>query len=100
MLQYQATRKKGSQGSLVEVLYSFADSAKLKTSKVEIGERLSILNHTEIPVNVRGAGPYGSVGKFVECIENAQQSTRMRQIVLKSEGKDEVDAYLDFVLME
>ncbi len=100
LLQLQMLRESEVKNGFIEALYLFADSAQLKTSKVEVGEKLSINNRNETSISINGTGSYLSIGKFIENIENYPKSTRVRQVVLKSSGKKDIDALVDFVLME
>lgn len=100
LLQCQEKRENDISGNMVDVLYSFADSSQFKTSKIETGECLKVLKHTETPVSVRGVGSYTALGKFTEKVENASWSTRIRQLVLKNVENGNVDAYVDFVVIE
>lgn len=100
LLQFQILRESEVKTGIVEALYLFADSARLKASKVEIGEKLSINNRYETSVSINGTGSYSSIGKFIENIENYPKSTRVRQVVLKSDGKKDIEAIVDFILME
>ena len=100
LLSYQEKRKIGNTSNIVDVLYSFADSSQFKTSKVETSEQLSVLNHTEMPVNVKGTGSYRAAGKFVESIENASWSTRIRQVLMKEDKNGDIEMHVDFVVIE
>lgn len=100
LLAYQEKRKIGNTSNIVDVLYSFADSSQFKTSKVETSEQLSVLNHTEMPVNVKGTGSYRAAGKFVESIENASWSTRIRQVLMKEDKNGDIEMHVDFVVIE
>ena len=87
------------QPSLVAVLYATADSLKMRTAKVETGIRTDAGQYVQAPVIVQATGSYGSVGRFVEGIENLSTPARIRQISLKAAGRDEVEMYMDFVLV-
>lgn len=101
LLQFQIHRESEVKSSLVEALYIFADSNGLKTSKVEVGERLAVDNRYETSISINGtADRYSSFGKFIESIENYPRSTRIRQIVLKSSLNKGIEGFIDFVFME
>lgn len=86
--------------NFAEMIYSIADSAGFKTSKVEIGEKLPVLNYQETSVCIRGNGSYTETGKLVELIENSNKSTRIREIVLREGEKKELETFVEFVIVE
>ena len=100
LIQIQINRESEIKTGIVEALYTFADSSHLKTSKVEIGEKLNVNGRKETGISVSGTGNFTSIGRFVEKIENYPRSTRIRQLVLKGTEKKSIDGFLDFVLME
>lgn len=100
LLQIQIQRESEVKNGIVEALYIFSDSARLKTAKVEVGARVAANNRHETSISVSGTGSYSSIGKFVENIENYQKSTRVRQLVLNGTPKKDIEALVDFVLME
>jgi Tfp pilus assembly protein PilO len=93
-------RKQSEQKNIVESLYAYADSAGLKTSKVEIGEPIQVEQHLEVAVTVKGNGSYESIGKFVETIENADQQVRIRDMVIKGAEERILAATIEFVKIE
>lgn len=100
LLQLQILREAEVKSGIIEALYLFADSSRLKASKVEVGEKLTLNNRNETSISINGTGSYYSIGKFIENMENYPKSTRVRQLVLKSTGKKDIEALVDFVLME
>ena len=88
------------KGNFAEMIYLMADSAGFKTSKVEIGEKLPVLNYQETSVCIRGMGSYTETGKLVESIENSNKSTRIREIVLREGEKKGLEAFVEFVIVE
>jgi Tfp pilus assembly protein PilO len=93
-------RKQSEHKNIVESLYMYADSAGLKTSKVEIGEPIQVEQHHEVAVTVKGRGPYESIGKFVETIENAHQQVRIRDMVINGAEERILAASIEFVIIE
>jgi hypothetical protein len=85
--------------SVMAALYKCTDSVGLKTSKVEIGERMRITDHFETSVTVRGSGGYASVGRFCEAIENMPAPVRIRQITANGASGGSVDAIIDFMVL-
>ncbi len=100
LLHFQILRESEVKSGIIEALYQFADSSRLKASKVEVGEKLTLNNRHETSISINGTGSYSSIGKFIEHIENYPKSTRVRQLVLKGNGKNDIEALVDFVLME
>jgi len=100
LIQIQNNRESEIKTSIVEALYLYADSANVKTSKVEIGENLYVEGRHETGISVSGTGNYASMGKFVQLIESYPKSTRVRQIVLKCSEVKNIDGFIDFVLIE
>ena len=93
-------RNNSDQKKIVEALYSYADSAGLKTSKIEIGTPLQIENRKEVSVAVSGEGSYQSIGKFTELIENASQPVCVRNMVIKGAEQRVLKVSMDFVVIE
>lgn len=79
-------------------IYKCADAAELKTSKVEIGERTKATDHYETAVTVRGAGSYGSLGKFCEAIEGLPAPVRIRELSAAAAGSG-VNVTIDFLVL-
>jgi len=100
LLQLQILRESEIKSGIIEALYQFADSSRLKTSKVEVGEKLTLNKRHETSISINGSGTYASIGKFIENIENYPKSTRVRQLVLKGTGKKDIEVSVDFLLME
>jgi|GEM_PF-1469469 len=86
--------------SIVEALYTCADSAGIKASKVEIGEPKQVDNHNEVAIAVHGTGAYDAIGKFVAMLENARQPVRISSMVIDSENERLVNMSIDFVIVE
>lgn len=84
---------------IMGAFYQYADTAGLRTSKVEIGERMKINDHFETAVTVRGNGTYASIGRFCEAIENMPVPIRVRQISAGSPADGTIDAIIDFVVL-
>ena len=93
-------RNNTDQKNFVEALYSYADSAGIKTSKIEIGAPLQVENHKEVSVAVSGEGSYQSIGKFTELIENASQPVCVRNMVIKGAEERVLKVSMDFVVIE
>ncbi len=93
-------RNNSDQKNFVEALYSYADSAGIKTSKIEIGAPLQVENRKEISVAVSGEGSYQSIGKFTELIENASQPVCVRNMVIKGAEESVLKVSMDFVVIE
>lgn len=100
LLQLQILRESEVKTGIIEALYQFADSSRLRASKVEVGEKLTLNNRQETSVSINGTGSFSSIGKFIESIENYPKSTRVRQLVLKGTGKKDIESQVDFILME
>jgi len=100
MLSVYRKKDENRKITIVEALYTYADNAGIKASKVEIGEVAKVENHTEIPVAVRGIGTYGAIGMFTASIENADQAARIRSINISSEKDELLNVSLDFVISE
>jgi len=84
--------------TVLGALYQCTDTAGLRTSKVEIGERMKITDHFETDITVRGNGTYASVGRFCQAIENMPAPIRIRQISAGSASGGKVDAIIDFFI--
>lgn len=91
---------KSDKANIVESLYSFTDSAGLKATKVEIGDPLLVDNHKEIPITIKGSGTYESIGKFTECIENAHEPVKIRQLIIKESDEKLLAVSIEFVIIE
>lgn len=100
LFQTRLNTQDSTKENFAEMIYSIADSAGFKTSKVEIGEKLPVLNYHETSVCIRGMGSYTETGKLVELIENSNKSTRIREIVLGEGEKKEMEAFVGFVIVE
>jgi Tfp pilus assembly protein PilO len=87
------------QKNLIENLYALADSANLKTSKVEIGQSVKSGNHKETPVTILANGTYVSIGTFLEQIENASQPVTIRTISMKESGST-ISFHINFDIIE
>jgi hypothetical protein len=88
------------ENSVAATLYEQADAAGMKTSKIEVGERMAVEDRSETPVTVHGFGTYAEVGRFCEAIENLPAPVRVRLVSaagLASRGT--VRAFIDFVLL-
>lgn len=100
MLIIYREKHEHQKSNLVESLYTYADKAGIKTSKVEIGEPVRIDNHTENAINIKGQGSFAAIGKFTESIENADQSLRIRLLDINAEKDDLLNMTMDFVIVE
>ena len=87
------------ESSVAATLYERADSAGIKTSKIEIGERKSIEERFQTPVTVQGTGNWAALGAFCEAVENLPAPARIRLISAEGEGKGSIKLFLDFVLL-
>lgn len=99
-ISFRSSQNHNEQKSIIEALYTYADSSGLKTDKVEIGASVSVHNQNEIPVSIQAAGVYESIGRFIERIENARQAVRIRQIVINQTESTNLSLSLDFVIIE
>lgn len=84
----------------VASLYAFADTARLRASKIEIRDTLNVEGHREIPVTITGKGDYNSIGKFMEQIENMQLFTGIKKVDLKGLDNGMIEANLEFVIIK
>jgi hypothetical protein len=100
LLQVRLQIEGNQKSNFIDEIYLFADSVHVKTSKVEIGDKLPVNGHIETSISLRGIGTYRSFGKFVEFIENSKQITRVRQVVFTGKGTSEIEGYLDFIILE
>lgn len=97
------SRKEFSETEVVEGVYALADSAGCTVGKVLSGDAVVTENWIEHPLVFEGTGSYESVCRFVDGIENAEYSSRVRQLMITSdeEGKhDGGELFLDFVVLE
>jgi Tfp pilus assembly protein PilO len=87
------------ENSVAATLYKQADAAGMRTSKIEVGERLAVEDRFETPVTVHGSGTYAEVGSFCEAIENLPAPARIRLVSAENAGRGTVRAFIDFVLL-
>ena len=85
--------------SVAATLYEQADAAGMKTSKIEVGEKMAVEDRSETPVTVHGSGTYAEVGRFCEAIENLPAPVRIRLVSVAGTGRGTVRAFIDFVLL-
>lgn len=85
--------------NIASLLYALADSSSIKTAKIEMGSPVRVGDADEVPVMIKGNGPYSSIGRFVASIENTDIPTRVRQLVLKNGGDGTADMHLEFVVV-
>jgi Tfp pilus assembly protein PilO len=99
LIKIQEHKNWSDDKSVLSALYQYADTAELKTSKVQIGERIKKNDHFETAVMVRGVGGYSSIGHFCEAIENMSVPIRIRNITLGSADGGKIEAVFDFVVL-
>lgn len=99
LIKIQEHKNWSDDKSVLSALYQYADTAELKTSKVQIGERIKKNDHFETAVMVRGVGGYSSIGHFCEAVENMPVSIRMRNITLSSADRGKIEVVFDFVVL-
>ena len=99
VLRHYEQRARG-RGTLVDELYAYADSAGFSPGKVEVGMPLKVDGRTETAVTVEGGGSYRSTGRFAERIENSGQATRIRQLIVKTGGHDNLEVFFDVAVRE
>ncbi len=95
--------KEFNETEVVEGVYALADSQDCTVGKVLSGDAVVTENWIEHPLVFEGAGSYESLCRFVDGIENAEYSSRVRQLMITSdkEGKhDGGELFLDFVVLE
>jgi Tfp pilus assembly protein PilO len=87
------------ENSVAATLYQQADAVGMRTSKIEVGERMAVEDRFETPVTVHGCGTYAEVGRFCEAIENLPAPVRIRLVSASGMGRGTVRAFIDFVLL-
>jgi Tfp pilus assembly protein PilO len=100
LLEQIDNRKLHSEGTLVDELYRYADSAGFRTEKVEAGIPQQVAGHSETAISIEGIGTYTATGLFVEKIENNPQSTRIRQLTIKAGETRDPEVFVDVVVRE
>lgn len=88
-----------SEQAVPEVVYSLANSAGIKASKVEISNKSLGPKGSRIPVIIKADGPYAGCGKFIEGIENMKPAGRILDLNLKSEGNDRINMSINFAIL-
>jgi hypothetical protein len=81
------------------IIYTLANQAGIKASKVEISGMASSGKVTEIPVTFRGAGDYDACGKFIDGVENMRPAGKIRELSMKNADKGSVDLFVDFAIV-
>jgi hypothetical protein len=89
-----------SEQAIPGMIYTLANQAGIKASKVEISGKTALEQGSQIPVSFRGEGDYAACGKFMDGIEHMQPAGRIREMSMKSPGSNRIDLFVDFVLME
>ena len=103
LLSTGESRKEFNETDVVEGVYALADSAGCTVGKVLSGDVVVTENWIEHPLVFEGTGSYESLCRFVDGVENAEYSSRVRQLMMThdSEGeKDRGELFLDFVVLE
>ena len=89
-----------SEQAIPGMIYTLANQAGIKASKVEISGKTAAEQGSQIPVSFKGEGDYAACGKFMDGIEHMQPAGRIRELNMKSPGINRIDLFVDFVLME
>jgi Tfp pilus assembly protein PilO len=101
LLKVSESWSRFSEPDVLKKMYALSDSTGCVVTKVQIGGPINVGSGMEIPVFVQGAGRYTSIGSFVAGIENSDFASRVRQMTMKNEMKDDYGTLsLDFVIME
>jgi hypothetical protein len=88
-----------SEQAVPGTIYTLANQAGIKASKVEISGKTTAGQGSQIPVTFRGAGDYTACGKFIEGVENLQPAGRILEVNMKNTGNGIVDLFVDFILV-
>jgi hypothetical protein len=89
-----------SEQAVPGMIYTLANQAGIKASKVEISGKTAAEQGSQIPVSFRGEGDYAGCGKFMDGVEHMQPAGRVRELNMKNAGIGRIDLFLDFILME
>jgi hypothetical protein len=89
-----------SEQAIPGMIYTLANQAGIKASKVEISGKIAAEQGSQIPVSFKGEGDYAGCGKFMDGVEHMQPAGRIRELNMKSSGINRIDLFVDFVLME
>jgi hypothetical protein len=81
------------------IIYTLANQAGIKASKVEISGMTISGKVTEIPVTFRGAGDYEACGKFIDGVENMRPAGKVRELSMKNSDKGVIDLFVDFAIV-
>jgi Tfp pilus assembly protein PilO len=85
---------------IVSQVYTCSDSAHLSASKVQVSDKIIMDKYSETPVSVSVKGDYNGIGKFVEKIENLNVAACVRQVVMRGLDKGQIEANIEFVIIE
>lgn len=99
LIKIYESRVKADEGAAAAMLYERADTAKIKNTKVTIGEKVAEKEYDETSVTVRGSGSYTAIGQFTAALENLPTPVRVRQVTATAAKGGEIDAIIDFVLL-
>jgi len=94
------SRQNADRKTVMEMLYTHADSAGLKASKVTIGDAVRKNNVQVASIQVKGTGTYEAIGRFTEALENAEQSVRVRTLNITGEKGSDLSVSIDFEVTE
>ena len=75
-----------SEQAVPGMIYTLANQAGIKASKVEISGKSVTEQSTQIPVSFKGEGDYASCGKFIDGVENMQPAGMLVQFAPRSKS--------------
>ena len=88
-----------SEQAIPGAIYEIVGRSGIKTSKVEIGKRITTPVGFQIPVTVAAEGGYSACGTFIEGIEHLKPAARIRDLDLKNADHGRVALTVDFVFL-
>jgi len=94
------SRQSAGSKTVIEMLYTYADSAGLKASKVNIGDAIEKNHVRTTAIQIKGSGTYEAIGRFTEALENAAQSVRLRTMNISGEKGSDLTVSIDFEVTE
>ncbi len=103
LLSTGESRKAYKGTEVVDGVYALADSVGCTIENMSPAEAVVTENWIEHPLEFTGTGSYESLCRFVDGIENAEYSSRVRQLLMThdEEGKrDRGELFVDFVVLE
>ncbi|NLD93271.1 MAG: type 4a pilus biogenesis protein PilO [Fibrobacter sp.] len=93
-------RQNADSKTVMEMLYTYADSAGLRASKVNIGDVIEKNHLRTMAIQIKGSGAYEAIGRFTEALENAVQSVRVRTMNISGENSGDLKVSIDFEVTE